>query len=177
MEDAEYGGSCDWPGCNNQEKVHGYCRSHYHLIRYSSKREHLLPLSARAERCWVKSCDNPAYARGLCKNHYGRVVRDTHPSFNKPPRRQPASINSQRMRILRVLKGATLESVGSAAGISRERVRQLESRGGKPHQDTLRRISDCLGVSPEVLTDSTPITAVDVVKAMELASRREGGQG
>jgi Zn-dependent peptidase ImmA (M78 family)/DNA-binding XRE family transcriptional regulator len=61
----------------------------------------------------------------------------------------------ERLRAARLLRGLTLEEVGSAIGVTKGYVQQLE-RGRKPNEDTVRALASALGVARSFL--ARPVT-------------------
>lgn len=44
---------------------------------------------ANQSLCSIPGCDKPAYAKGWCKRHYGRALRNGHPLAGRPAQGEP----------------------------------------------------------------------------------------
>jgi excisionase family DNA binding protein len=124
---------CAFRGCRNAAALVGYCKGHYGQVRYNAALEHLLPEEHRAERCLLPHCDDPQYANGVCRTH------DTRMSHNGVAKVLQKDIEvkplvddlSEQIRLWRILRGDTLETVAERLGVTRERVRQIEAKLGE----------------------------------------------
>lgn len=66
---------CSWEGCESRVRAGGFCHAHYHTVRYNSNLVGLLPENLRPVACAVEECQNPVYAKGLCRNHTPEKVK------------------------------------------------------------------------------------------------------
>lgn len=58
-------GLCERPSCGNPIRANGMCSKHYQSWKAKEDR--------KAARCAVDECERPAFKRGWCSLHYGRI--------------------------------------------------------------------------------------------------------
>ncbi len=59
------------------------------------------------------------------------------------------TVNAQRIKKERIIKGLTMREVAHKAGISYTSIYQLEKGQNKPQPKTIRKICDVLGIRTE----------------------------
>ena len=125
---------CRWPRCEEQEKTAGFCGTHYQRIVFSPDLEEMIDPVYRKARCAFEGCENPAYAKGYCRNHNNKLLRSGSPEGSQVLKaRQRARnfagpLNRIRVKAVMLVLGITLEELGGACGVSREMVRQWINR-------------------------------------------------
>lgn len=149
------GVSCDWDGCGQEAKAFGFCKKHYQNAMYSSRHEHLIPEAHRKERCSIPECDEPRYARGLCRNHTTKARNGTLDYQAKKYREEmeePGDRNtvSGRIKNARISMGWTRRELAQRLGIEEEEVShtvtRVERMEGKPQGRVIRQYAAALGV-------------------------------
>jgi hypothetical protein len=143
---------CSWEGCQRIHAAHGFCQMHYTLVRHSPRLEHLLPEESRMPRCEIAGCDNPQYAKGVCRGHY-RTPRSRN--YTAKP------LNPQRVRVLLAIQEASRADLARHLGVSTKRVSQL-LEGRRMNEQNARRMAKFFGVGVDYLIDSEPLTLKDL---------------
>lgn len=162
---------CRWPfgvGCTRTATAQGFCEGHYMTVRTNAAHEHLLEPEARGERCLYPECPDPQYARGLCRSHGDMSLRGTLPVPEIPP----LDLGSipQRARYVRLMRGMTLEDVGKEMGVTRERVRQIESALPQGKPEAVGRYFRAIGTTPEQFVSG--VFDPETVKGLMSVDRR-----
>lgn len=141
-----------WEGCRRLHSAHAFCDVHYAFVRHSARLEHLLPEGSKLARCEVPACDNPRYAKGVCRGHY---ATPRHGNRTAKP------LNPQRVRVLLAVEEATIADLARHLGVSRQRVYAL-LEGKRVSERTAYEMAEFFGVEVDRLIDPKPFTLEDL---------------
>lgn len=152
---------CKWENCERKSRSHSLCMKHYQQARYNSKHEHLIPQESRAPRCFIEECDEPQYAKGLCRNHDAQHKHgSTDPLIDGSVESDLGDQQSMGGRIKqhRIRQGLTMRDLATRTGLSRQRINQMEAQYNI-RVSSLSKVASALNVAPDQLMpefDSKP---------------------